>query len=252
MTYGLAILSGGVGAVVGYAIAAAATTFIGALLGASNFEGGLAMLAFFAVGPIGGVIGLVVGIWVVLRQRGHRSASALAWRIPAGIAGIVVLVAGGVWLAYDMRPMLGTSSSGAPRLDFEIRMPPGAPVQPARTKVNLSTERNTADGIISDKATRMDGDRPVIAGTVELYYRSSWRLLDLRRGDDQPIMIFDLGLAARPAHMEDFGPWRRVTSVGTNGPGQPRKATDADAYEIRTRVVYREAEIERMAAPAKK
>lgn len=243
MTYFLALIAGLVGAVIGYGATAIGTAVIGEVLGVSNFEGKLSMLAFFAVGPIGALIGLVAGIWLVLRRHGHGSAPALAWRIPAVIASIAALVASGSWLAYDMRPMLGTSSSGAPQLEFEIRLPPGSPSPASAGKINLSTERNTAEGSIAAKGARMDGDRPVIVGSVELYYRSSWRLLELRRNDDQPIMIFDLGLGARPKHMRQFGPWRHVTFVGTHGPEQPRKATVADAFDIRTRVVYRAAEV---------
>jgi hypothetical protein len=58
----------------------------------------------------------------------------------------------------------------------------------------------------------------------------------------EPARIFDLKLPARPGHMKNFGPWRRVDFVAT-GDQQPRRATDADAYDIRTRVVYRAAEL---------
>lgn len=244
MTYVIALLAGLVGAVLGYVVSGAATAIIGEFLGVSNFEGSLGMLAFFGVAPIGGFIGLVVGVWLALRQRGHRGGRALSWRIPSVLAGIAALVASGSWLAYDMRPMLGTSSSGSPRLDFEIRLPPGTPVLVDRYKVQMNTERNSADGTLSRNGSRLEGDRPVITGSVDLYYRSNWRLLELRRGDGLPVMIFDLGLSARPAHMQDFGSWRRVTFVSTGGPEPPLKATDADAFEIRMRVVYRDAEFQ--------
>ncbi len=58
---------------------------------------------------------------------------------------------------------------------------------------------------------------------------------------NEPARIFDLKLSSRPRHMKDFGPWRRVDFIA-KGTEQPKPATDADAYEIRTRVVYPSAE----------
>lgn len=69
MKYVLAALAGLLGLIVGWAAAAFAFLGIGGLIGVSDFEGQRAMLAFFAVGPVGGVIGLIVGAWAALRTR---------------------------------------------------------------------------------------------------------------------------------------------------------------------------------------
>ncbi len=60
----IAVLAGLVGLVLGWAIAAFGFLIVGGLLGVSDFEGQRAMLAFFAIGPIGGLIGLVLGVWL--------------------------------------------------------------------------------------------------------------------------------------------------------------------------------------------
>jgi hypothetical protein len=69
MTALLAILGGLLGLIIGWIAAAAATIIIGSALGASEFEGALSMQAFFAAGPLGGLIGLAAGIWLVIRMR---------------------------------------------------------------------------------------------------------------------------------------------------------------------------------------
>lgn len=243
MTYVLAIIAGIVGAAIGWTAAAALAIGVGSLLGMSNFEGALGMQAIFGVGPVGGLAGLVLGIWLVLRKRGHRSGAGLAWRIPVVILAIGGVVAGIAYYFYEMRTNLGTSSSGAPRLDFEIRLRPGtvfsAPASSIR--VQLNTEHNRMPGNVFDKGGRQDNDRPVVVGSVDLAYRSSWRLMEVIVSPGEPALIFDLKLPARPGHMRDFGPWRRVDFVAT-GDQQPRRATEADAYDIRTRVVYRDVE----------
>ncbi len=67
MKYALAALAGLVALILGWVAAGFAFLAIGGLIGVSDFEGKRAMLAFFAVGPVGGVVGLVVGPWAALR-----------------------------------------------------------------------------------------------------------------------------------------------------------------------------------------
>ncbi len=244
MTYLIAIIAGTAGAALGWVAAAALTIAIGSLLGASDFEGGLAMQAAFGIGPIGGMLGLVLGIWLALRKRGHRNASALSWRIPVVIAAIGCIAASALWYLYETRPLLASSGSGTPRLDFELRLPPGAELAaPADAiRIELNTEQNRMPGRVRDKAARKDGDRAVATGSVELAYRSSWRLLDVMTGPGEPSRIFDLKLPARPRHMKDFGPWRRIDFVAI-GDQQPQPAGPSEAYELRSRVVYPDAEL---------
>ncbi len=239
MTHLIAIIAGIVGAALGWVVAAALALLIGDLFDVSNFEGGLGMLAVLGIGPIGGLIGLVAGVWFTLRWRGHVGLGAVAWRIPVVIVATASLLACAMWYFYEMRPNLSTSHGGTPRLEFEIRLPPGTvPATPlSRIRIELNTENNRIPGLLFDKAGRQEGDRLIIVGSVELHYRSSWRLLELIMADNEPARIFDLKLASRPRHMKDFGPWRRVDFIA-KGAEQPKPATDADAYEIRTRVAY--------------
>lgn len=61
------LLSGLVGAIVGWIAAAAATILFGGYFGLTEFEGQRSMTAVFGIGPMGGVIGLIAGLWVGLR-----------------------------------------------------------------------------------------------------------------------------------------------------------------------------------------
>jgi hypothetical protein len=65
----IAILAGLFGLAIGWIVAAFGFLIIGGMVGVSDFEGQRAMLAFFAVGPIGGVVGLVAGAWLALHKR---------------------------------------------------------------------------------------------------------------------------------------------------------------------------------------
>ncbi len=244
MTWLVAIIAGIVGAALGWALAFGITLAIGTLARGSDFE--MAMLAMWAVGPIGGLAGLVTGVFLALRRQGPVRLSVVALKVPVVVLAIGGLALAGGWVLYEMRPTLGTSSSGPPRLDFEIRLPPGVvpPEQPGRIGIQLNTERNRMPGGISPARTRHEGGRTVLAGSVELYFRSSWRLLEVAMSPGDPTRIFDLKLAARPGHMTGYGPWHRVdfTAEGTE---QPRPApSNGEAYELRYRVVYRDQELD--------
>ena len=64
----ITLLGGLAGAIVGWVAAAAATLLLGGYFGLTEFEGERSMTAVFGIGPIGGVIGLIAGLWLALRR----------------------------------------------------------------------------------------------------------------------------------------------------------------------------------------
>lgn len=237
MTLLLSLLAGIVGCVIGWAGAAALTLLLGGYFGVSDFEGGRGMLAIWGIGPIGGLIGLVAGIALVLKKRGRFSLGAIAWRLPLVIAGIVALVAAGFWWMHETRPVLNTNGP-APRLAFEVRLPPGlAPTE--GTKAELHTEKNKMPGLIAREAPRTDAGRAVLAGSVELYYRSGWLLLEVRV-PGQHDRIFKLNLPSSPRRSTDMTRWQKADFIAEPGLTQPKKAGADEAFEIRYRVIWTE------------
>lgn len=69
MRFVLAILIGIAGLVLGWLVAAFGTLILGSAFGLSDFEGERAMVAFFAIGPAGGLIGLILAVWAWRRRR---------------------------------------------------------------------------------------------------------------------------------------------------------------------------------------
>jgi prolipoprotein diacylglyceryltransferase len=68
----LAVLGGLLGGILGWILFAAAAIMLGNLLGASNFEGALSMQAVFGIGPVGGMLGVALAAWLVVRLRQKR------------------------------------------------------------------------------------------------------------------------------------------------------------------------------------
>jgi hypothetical protein len=238
MTYLLALLAGLAGAAAGWIAAAAATLLLGGTFGVSDFEGGRGMLAVWGIGPIGGLIGLLVGAGLVLRLRGGHSAGGIALRVPLVVAGIAAIVAAGLWWMYETRPVLNTNGP-APRLAFEVRLPPGLAADTGAIKAELHTEKNRMPASVSREGPRIENGRAVIAGSVDLYYRSGWRILEVKvPGQDD--RLFQLGLPASPRKTTQFGRWERAQFIAAPGLSQPRKAGAGEPFEIRYRVIWAE------------
>jgi MFS family permease len=235
LTYLLAALAGLAGAAAAWIFTGFLADFLLGLSGMSDREGYRAMVAFFTFAPFGALAGLVLGVWLVLRHRGgYRGFASLAGRGALVIAGLAGVIALGLW-AYTLTNDVLVRNGPPPLLKFEIRFPANAvlPPQLEGVSIDLNTEKNSMPANFSEAPA--DGGRPVIAGSVELYFRAFSRILVLRM-KDEPDRLFLLNLAANPPASPEFGPWQHVDYVA-DGPGQePRKATEGDDYAIRYRV----------------
>ncbi len=231
MIYIIALLAGIVGAAAGYALAATLAAGIALVTGMSNFEGAVGYFAAFGAGPIGGLAGLIGGVWFALRRFGRYRGAALALRMLGSAAALAALAAGGLGLLYLSQDTINPNGL-PPQLLFEIRLPEGAPT-PASSNlvaITLDTDKNQMPAWLATDAVRTEGGRAVITGGVELYYRTSRRVLVLKL-PDQPARLFALKLKASPAATDRFGEWQRADGVdGASAGGS------ADGYELRYRV----------------
>ena len=234
MTYLLALLMAVVGAALGFALGAAAAAALAPLLGITSFEGASGYFAVFIGGPVGGLAGLVLGAWLVLRRAGLKGA-AVAGRIGLVFGGVVVVAAAGIGAVWLMRPLVNANGP-APRLVFEIRLPPGVAAPPSPDVVELQTAKNTMPAVLSDG--RRDDGRAVLVGSVELYYRTWHRLLVLRLPDKTDV-LFEPSLGLTPDHTKNFTDWRRADWIA-RGDEPARRTTAADAWEFRYRVDWDE------------
>jgi hypothetical protein len=241
MTYLLALLAGIAGAVIGFLVAAFIGMGIAAAVRISNFEGAAGYFVVFVAGPIGLLIGLFLGMYLVLRfHGGFTGFGAIAGRSALLLVAIGALVASGVFIKYLSIDMLNPRGA-KPQLLFHIRFPPGAPT--ANVRVELQTDRNSADALVSIENVAAS-ERPQIHGSVALAYRAGQRLIVLRL-PDQPDRVFRLNTPATPIHSDAFGDWERVNLVASPGAGPMVKPGPNDDYDIRYRVRNPQVEFSR-------
>jgi MFS family permease len=116
-------------AIAGAALSLAASLYLTELYHVSNFEGGRGMLIFFALAPLGLMVGFIIGLVVALRSRGTGFGGfAKAQVIALGIViGLAAIVSGVLFLAADHPPKLDGKSLA---LEFELKIPPALKLPP--------------------------------------------------------------------------------------------------------------------------
>src|SRR4029079_1477542 len=123
VTYGLAALGGLVGAILFWLSTGIVADFLLGLSGMSAREGGRAMVAFFAIGPFGGLLGLGLGVLLVLRRRGdHLSFAAFGRAILTAVA-LVAAIYGAVIGFYALTDDVLVRNGPPPQLLVPHRLP---------------------------------------------------------------------------------------------------------------------------------
>lgn len=235
MVYFRAAIAGIIAAVVGWFVTGAVAVWVAGLFGMSDFEGGRGMFAFLAVGPIGGLVAMVVTAWLVVRVgRGQRSFGNELTRVAGVLAGIALLVAGGIWLR--LATLDTYTDTLPPALEFELRVPAAMPLPAASAlEVAVHTAKNVDPGTMTTDWQSDGAGHHVIGGRVSLSFKTSARLLVVTM-PDQPTRLFRLRLSRDPASTPALGEWHRADQIDRGGEEQPRAAPPDDPLEVRYRV----------------
>jgi hypothetical protein len=208
------IAAGVAGAVAGYV----ATFVLFSLLDFGNRADPITsgLLGLFFYSPTGAIAGATLASWLVTRS-GKEAGHGGVTRNSLKSLGVVVLLCAagvGIYIAYSYAtatPWLNPNASN-PLLVFEVRFPAGVtvPASPQGITIELQTDLNTMPGELTPAAFYRDGDQPVIAGEVELAFRTSHRQLAVNIAG-QPSRIYPIALTAWAPHTPEFGTWRRLT-----------------------------------------
>lgn len=233
MTYLVAILAGIAGAAIGWFATGTITAVIAGMAGMSDFEGGRGTFAFLGVAPIGGVVGLIAGILLSLRYYGKLTGFRILLTRSAAVMGaIAALVALGILVRLHTLPDL---THPLPRVVFEIRLPPDVKLPEKKAvRITLDTDKNQTDALLETDWITQENGRAVVHGFVDLYKRTTNRLLVLKI-TGEPDRLFPIRLWGNPGPMASFTDWDQVEYISEDN-GRLRRADDTDNYDIRYRV----------------
>lgn len=173
------------------------------------------LLALFIYSPIGAIAGAVLASWLVTLPGSDANNGSVARTSlkSLGIVALFCVAAAASYLAYayaTATPWLNPNAAN-PLLVFEVRFPARVkvPTSAQGITIELQTDLNTMPGEVNPAAFYRDGDQPVIAGEVELAFRTSHRQLAVNI-QGQPTRIYPIDLTARAPHTPEFGTWRRL------------------------------------------
>ncbi|QFI77073.1 hypothetical protein [Bradyrhizobium betae] len=221
----LGLLSALLGALAGWSALAA---LVMALAGPDR-DGGIAMGAVFDIGPIGGVVGLVAGIWLFVRIGLVRNAASppveasdAAPRAPTQLSlpfAVTLLLIASIlgwwgWYEFIRSPYL---SHGFMTLELEFRLPAGATLPDNKDDVRIEVEEARGYAIASPAVNwrAHDGDRPAIIATAALMYKTRHRVAHLTL-PGMPARSWPIDLPSDPDPTPGYSPWRIASD-----PSQP-------------------------------
>jgi hypothetical protein len=222
MRFVIGFLSGVLGLLAGWAGLA---MLVIALAGADR-EGGTAMGAFFNIGPIGGLIGFVAGVWLFIKfgvARAPSSSEAEAsgaappprTRVSPVFAAVVVLLAAGLswWGWYELirSPYL---THGFMTLELQFRLPPGMALPADAKDVHIVVwEGQQGNDVTLGRAWHgTDGDRRVILAKASLSRKTSRRVVTLEL-PGVPEQTWQVSLPSDPDPTPGFSPWRTSSAA---------------------------------------
>ncbi|MCP3469240.1 hypothetical protein NLM33_02730 [Bradyrhizobium sp. CCGUVB1N3] len=211
MKNSLRIACGVAGAIAGFVTVPLALELVGLGNRADPIMSGMLMLFVFA--PAGAIAGLVLGAMLAERLPGGDNSAGSLHSGRKAFAVVVALcaAAGTAYCVYAVNtatPWLNPNAAN-PLLVFEVRLPAGAtmPSSVGDIAIELQTDLNTMPGELRLDLIRRDGERPIIAGDVELAFRTAQRQLEIKiKG--QPDRLYPIGLSAKAPHASELGPWQ--------------------------------------------
>ncbi|MGY4290583.1 hypothetical protein ACVWXO_009849 [Bradyrhizobium sp. LM2.7] len=218
MRFLLGFLSALLGMLAGWSALAALVV----MLAGPDRDGGIAMGAFFNIGPAGGVAGLIAGIWLFVRfglvrndasplaAQASDAAPHPATRLSFPFAVTLLLIAGVLawWAWYELirSPYL---SHGFMTLEFEYRLPTGMILPDNKEDVQIEVEeaRGYATALLPANWRAHDGDRVAIIASASLMYKTRHRLVSLTL-PGIPTQSWPIDLPSDPDPTPGYSPWR--------------------------------------------
>ena len=226
MRFIIGFLSGVLGMLAGWA----GLAFLVVSLAGPDRDGGIAMGAFFQIGPIGGVIGFIVGVWLFIKLGMVRAPAVAAaanadadakqpdvisppvrTHISRPFAIAVVATVGVLawigWYELIRSPYL---SHGYMKLNLQFRFPPSTVLPTNGDDVHIDvTEGGSRHAMITlpESWRGHDGDRPGILASASLSYKAYSRSISLEL-PGVPVQTWQLDLSSDPDPTPGYSPFK--------------------------------------------
>ncbi len=227
MLYVIRIILGFLSGVVGMLAGWFGLAFLVTELAGLDHDGGVAMGAFFNIGPLGALIGFGVGVWLFLRfglvaqsvasvaplssEPSHNAAVAPAkTRISRPFAVVVLAIVGGLtwWAWYELiRSPYLTHGYMTLALQFRVPADMAMPAEVKDVQIVLNEGGRFWSAYLNEEGWRgHQGNRGVILASVTMMYQTHRRLVTLSMPGVLP-QSWTLDLSGDPDPTPNYTAW---------------------------------------------
>ena len=184
MRYLIGFLSGVLGMLAGWF----GLAMLVIMLAGEDRDGGIAMGAFFDIGPIGGVVGFILGVFLFIKLGQTRKAPVQDASSPARrrvlpiYALAVLLISGGLaywgWFTFIRSPYL---THGYMTLTMQFKLPPGTaiPASSDDVHINIYEGSGQTDVLFGPAWHSSNKDGEIIAAWATLSMKTSNRVISI-------------------------------------------------------------------------
>lgn len=232
MRFIIGFLSGVLGALAGWA----GLAILVISLAGPDRDGGIAMGAFFNIGPIGGVIGFVVGVLLFVKfgtvaQAPSAQAMSAETSSPDAVSSdvatavvqsvarqrvsrpfavaVVAIVAGLAWWGWYELIRSPYLSHGYMTLELQFRLPPGMELPADEKDIHITVEEGSqyAEAMFGPRWRAHDGDRRAMIVTASLSRKTTHRVVRLEM-PGVPEQSWTVNLPSDPDPTPGYSPWQ--------------------------------------------
>jgi hypothetical protein len=196
-------------------------------------DGGLAMGAFFNIGPLGGLVGFAAGVLLFVKfgqvkiaqvapvasfagaDSSIATPAARQTRVSPIFAVVILAITAGLgwWGWYELirSPYL---THGFMTLHLQFRLPPGMalPSEPSDVHITVGEGEQSADVSLGRSWHGTDGDRRVILASASLMRKTSRRSVTLEL-PGVPEQTWQVDLPRDPDPTPGYSPWRLASGA---------------------------------------
>ena len=226
MRFIIGFLSGVLGMLAGWAGLAALVVN----LAGPDRDGGIAMGAVFQIGPIGGIVGFIAGVFLFAKFGFVSKAKSLTKselpEAPAAPAQkrvspifavpVLLIVAGLAWWGWYELIRSPYLSHGYMTLALQFRLPSGMDLPPSAEDVHITVNEGSqpTDVLIGQSWHGTDGDHRVILASASLSMKTSQRIVSLAL-PGVPEQIWQLDLSSDPDPTRGYTEWQLANGAPT-------------------------------------
>ncbi|MEP6763215.1 MAG: hypothetical protein ABJB66_02835 [Gemmatimonadaceae bacterium] len=202
------ILWGLGGAIAGFIIAMIGASIYAGLTDMTTREGARGYFTI-AIGLIGAVIGLIVGLVLYARSAPSGEGAAFFSWGTLGFVGLVAAIALSLWAFMQLRetPLMYSGSQASLEMEFRVKsadLPASASAN--WLNVEVQTAKTRPEGTVSWSSRRVEGEYTIIPVSQGALYRSASRMIVVRVGEEQ-VEVFSPPMKRTPDPKADWSAW---------------------------------------------